>query len=314
MAVWQRPVTMDTTTLEGVVEWINAVHEGMLAVGCVQTDDLGQLDIENIPAPVLGGNTNYGFRIYEINDSMSASLPIYIKIEFVGRRHGTDTTSMGFSLISISHGTDGNGELEHPRAEAGTPYGSLGSAYSGDMVPDAPSYCCKVDGFMFLLVGCGYYNYRSTSYINSTATFFALSRLVDGSVVLWHFHNLGATAGASNAGELSYSTLSSLVGVAEGPRSYGLSSPPTSEVGGKVVATPAIVASSSAAYADTNILSVPTLGTDEWKVLSLSINDFDSTPYLVLKTTRTSFPIHAFPARPDTRAGTDSAIALRWEA
>lgn len=315
MAIWQRTVTMDTMTLEGVVEWINTVHEGMLAVGCVQTDDLGQLDIENIPAPEIPSQNNqvisYGFRIYEINDSLSSTAPIYMKIEFEGRRNGTDATSMGYSLLTVSHSTDGSGGLGYPRIEANLPYRNFSGSYPSVVAPAAPCAACKKDGYLFLLVGCGYYNYRSTSYANYTATFFCISRLPHG-VAVWHFHDINASTSlpSIHSTELRVSHLSPTV--ATPPQARGFSIPTTELVGGVLPAFPGTCSSADAIQQDRNILGVPAIGLSDWSVVSLSSNDYDSTSYLILPGAVNPSE-HKLAVVPDGRLGGDGRIAVRWE-
>lgn len=92
------------------------VHESIVAFGWTQTSDTGQLDIATATKPAAV-NTYAGYRIYAMGDTLQASAPCYLKVEF-----GTgqiDANCFGLRL-TLSSGTNG----------AGTPTGNVSAAHA----------------------------------------------------------------------------------------------------------------------------------------------------------------------------------------
>lgn len=87
--------------------WAQGLHDAMLAVGFVQTSDTGQIDFNAITVmPAV--NTNVGYAIYELNDSLSGTQPIYVKIEF---KTWIATNAKAMPTTQVGRGTDGAGTL-----------------------------------------------------------------------------------------------------------------------------------------------------------------------------------------------------------
>lgn len=316
MTTWQDTLTADTRTKGGVTAWINKVHAAMLAVGCVQTDDTGQLDIDSYPDPDLGLGAGvavpYGYRIYELNDSLSATEPVYIKLEFVGKRHGVAGSLIGETLVTVGFSTDGAGGMDAPVAAALTPHTSYSASSTQNIVSDAPCYACKVDGFLCVAVGIGYT--RTSSSPHQTATFFALSRH-GASVVLYHVHNSDAT-NANNYTELVYTAISRDTMTAVGPRGYAMNIPVEGAVGGLVVGIPATVIGTDAAWMDSNVITVRRGAVTENAPVALSLDDVTDQTYLVLPcpfATSTAGTEKRLDFVADTRDRFNSIIAVRWE-
>lgn len=57
------------------------LHDNMIAAGLVQTDTVGQLDFDDVTVLPADG-TFAGFREYAFNDTLQATAPVLIKIEF----------------------------------------------------------------------------------------------------------------------------------------------------------------------------------------------------------------------------------------
>jgi hypothetical protein len=315
MATWQDTLTADTRTKAGVTAWINKVHAAMLAVGCVQTDDTGQLDIDSYPDPDLGLGAGvavpYGYRIYEMNDSLSATEPVYIKLEFVGKRHGVAGSLIGETLVTVGFSTDGAGGMDAPVAAALTPHTGYTAYNTQSIVSDAPCYACKVNGFLCVAVGIGYTRYITT---HQTATFFALSRH-GANVVLYHVHNSSA-ANVPDYTQLAYTSISRDTMTAVGPRGYATNIPAVGAAGGLVVGIPATVIGTDAAWMDSNIITVRRGAVTENAPVALSLDDVTDQTYLVLPcpfATSSAGTEKRLDFVADTRDRFNSIIAVRWE-
>jgi hypothetical protein len=316
MATWQDTLTADTRTKAGVTAWISQVHAAMLAVGCVQTDDTGQLDIDSYPDPDLGLGGGvavpYGYRIYELNDSLSASEPVYIKLEFVGKRHGAAGSLIGETLVTVGFSTDGAGGMDAPVAAALTPHTGYTTSNTQNIVSDAPCYACKVDGFLCVAVGIGYTRYSTSTH--QTATFFALSRH-GASVTLYHAHNSNV-AGSGSYTELVYTAISRDTMTAVGPRGYAMNVPVEGAVGGLVVGIPATVIGTDAVWTDNNVITVRRGAVTENAPVALSLDDVTDRTYLVLPgpfAGSTAGTEKRLDFVADTRDRYNSIVAVRWE-
>lgn len=83
---------------------VNQLHSELLGVGFVATSDTGQLDLGS--SPTLANSSLVGFRLYELNDSLSGTHPIYLRIEFWTMNNLKLNINM-----RIGKGTDGAGAL-----------------------------------------------------------------------------------------------------------------------------------------------------------------------------------------------------------
>lgn len=317
MATWQKQITINTLTKEGITEWINTVHEAMIAVGCVPADDTGQIDIEDYPNPQGGVQNVFGYRIYEINDKYSGDQPIYVKISFRGVRNGATTSLVPESHITVGFATDGNGAILAPYTSANSPVSAYFSNTGGSTLPitDSPCYACKVDGFLFLAIGIGCMRYSSSTPV--TATFFAISRVSDDDVALYQFLNTRIDNGApANQTELAYSVVNKVANSSLDAIFGTLPSISRASVGGLIVGSPAIISGSFNVYVDPCVVSVPIPEAAVNSVISLSNDGLVDRTYMVLPAPVGTgvVPVERkLPIVADTKYRFTRAIAMRWE-
>jgi hypothetical protein len=86
--------------------WAQALSDAFTAVGFIKTSDTGQLDISGI-ASVPSSGAYSGYEIRKLNDSLFATNPILLKIEYGS---GTNSSYPGIRL-TMGHTTDGAGTL-----------------------------------------------------------------------------------------------------------------------------------------------------------------------------------------------------------
>lgn len=86
--------------------WGSAVKAGLAAVGLTQTADAGQIDWLTVTAPVAV-DTVQGYEIWRFSDSLQATSPVYIKIEY-----GSGAAALRPAIwIQVGDGSDGAGAL-----------------------------------------------------------------------------------------------------------------------------------------------------------------------------------------------------------
>ena len=141
------------------------VHDNLIDAGCVQTSDTGQLDISAVAALPADGNYA-GYRIYEINDALSATHPIYIKLRFGCGNEGLYSLEPAYARPrtirieeTFSAATNGSGLLTGNVSSA-SGYPQTWTGGGGFVSPHTNkgiSYYCRNDntGFLGFFYGVG---------------------------------------------------------------------------------------------------------------------------------------------------------------
>lgn len=138
-------VSVDTPSFKRVFK---ELHDGMIAVGMVQTTDTGQLDLETLPS---SGNIVqreiYGFKCYKMEDGIS--LPVYLKVIFRVAAGASSGRILWHISVSIGLGTNGDGTLTQatPAVELGTTAGYL-NLDLGKIGLSFPSMFCMANGYL----------------------------------------------------------------------------------------------------------------------------------------------------------------------
>lgn len=81
--------------------WSQVLHDGLIAVGLVQTADTGQINLTTVALP--GAPSYAGYEIYRFADTLQATKPVFIKIEY-----GVPSSAVG-GVFRVSVGTATNG-------------------------------------------------------------------------------------------------------------------------------------------------------------------------------------------------------------
>lgn len=136
MATSVQSSTWRNTTSEEFRRWGKAVSDGIRAVGLVQAADTGQINWATVAAPTSGTavGTAQGYEIWQFDDALQSTAPIFMKIEY-GARVATEFPEM---WVTLGRGSDGAGNITGilaPR-RAGTArtsvYGT--GAFRGDVI------------------------------------------------------------------------------------------------------------------------------------------------------------------------------------
>jgi hypothetical protein len=137
------------------------------AVGLVQTADTGQINATTVVRPAVG--TAAGYDIWRFNDTLQATAPVYIKIEY-----GVGGSTSIFSLwVTVGTGSNGAGTLTGTALSTRRQCSSATSTGFGT-AGVYTSYLCYKDGFLGLV-------HKLSAYANGASqNGFALSRTCDG--------------------------------------------------------------------------------------------------------------------------------------
>lgn len=131
------------------------------AVGLIQTADTGQINWVTSPWPnptlPQSGSfvSNAGYEIWRFNDSLQATAPIFIKIEYMVNRYLQSfivyAGVMGFYL-TVGTGSDGAGGITGIKTTRRLVNNTQSSQ---NIIGSIPSYLCYKDGFLGLLYKLG---------------------------------------------------------------------------------------------------------------------------------------------------------------
>lgn len=102
----------DSTTDAGFRSWGSAISAALQAVGLVQTTDTGQINWTTVTSPTgtsAASERIAGYEVYKFNDSLQATKPIYIKIEYGTYFNANNTPAGGEPTIYMTMGTGSNG-------------------------------------------------------------------------------------------------------------------------------------------------------------------------------------------------------------
>ena len=114
-------------------DWGSKLSAAIQSVGLVKTADTGQIDWNT----VVNGATVRGYEIFRFNDTLQATAPIFIKLEY-----GGSNTFVLFKT-TVGKGTDGAGNI------TGVLHAALSTSNSAqDITNDYVSYVSSGDGSM----------------------------------------------------------------------------------------------------------------------------------------------------------------------
>lgn len=156
--------------------WGSELSGKLAAAGLVKHTDTGQINWSTVTRPAA--STAGGFEIWRFDDSLQATAPIYLKIEYGSGNNAAHPQIW----LTVGTGTNGSGTLNGTVSDR-NPVAFSGAASAGNY----PSYLCVAAGFVGLL-------HKSGASGSSTGfAFFAVSRTHDtagdatgnGFFVLW---------------------------------------------------------------------------------------------------------------------------------
>lgn len=319
MATFISTAPMSNTTLQNTKAWMQLVHDAMIAVGCVQTDDSGQLDFDSLTP--LAPNTQYsdlGYRVYEINDSLSHAYPIYMKIQFGARRisNSAGQYAAPCCLFFPGFGTDGAGALTSPNIWS---TGFLDNNVSGNVEYLEPfSAVVKQDGYIGIALGVGCAN-RSAGAATASAIMTVLSRTKDSNGNPTGEGIMGAFMGSAQAfwsNKQAMQTIYMPRDATLAPEYMGNSVVGTRTLtgfsDGLAVAQPVFCARNGLTRIP-EVISMPAGAVSKGEVFTMSFDDFTDQKFIMLPYNAASSDAMAINWFADSRVPYEFGLAMRWE-
>ena len=96
---------VDHTTTAGFRTWGAEFHAQLVAIGLTLSSDTGQINWTTVTYNSVA-NTVSGYEIWQFNDSLQSTTPIFIKIEF-----GSTQPLIAAIWITVGNGSNGSGTL-----------------------------------------------------------------------------------------------------------------------------------------------------------------------------------------------------------
>lgn len=196
-----------------------ALLTNMIAAGFVQTSDAGQVNPSTIVVATTSGTggtfgDDYGYLMFRMNDSLSATLPVYIKFIFGSYFPSTSSARRCAMRIIFGFATDGAGNFTGPTKEVVS--SGAGGTYSNIGLPGPhSSWCHHKEGLAALFAYRAYFqtsNPGSNTMINPMA-WFVVERTRDSSgnptaegIYIFHRGTLPADSSLGDQNVLSLSS------------------------------------------------------------------------------------------------------------
>lgn len=273
-------------TSEALSRWISRIHRGFLDVGWIQTNDSGQ-----VVDPVFTLNivdTLIGYRIYEINDSYSAEVPVFVKVYFYTlSTSSTATTNSNAPFVGfqVGFGTDGAGEFVGGYGPINPKFATFGTSAGGTVAlsDNATSIFTKQPSF----TGAAFdIRYGAHSYaIFGGAAFFIERIKFNGEVVPTEIvYTYGSDRIASTFSNTMLYGRVSRGGSASGPYSNPSYLPRVESDSFGRVATRFDLSTELYAFESDNLIAFR--GGSDFGIVELSFDGVTSKKYLMLKSSR----------------------------
>lgn len=107
MTALNMTLTGDNTTATSFRAWGTGVDGTFVTVGWVRTSDTGQINFTSVAAPGAT-STSMGYSVFRMNDTLQATQPVFLKIEYGSSAASTATPAL---WVTIGTGSDGAGNI-----------------------------------------------------------------------------------------------------------------------------------------------------------------------------------------------------------
>lgn len=181
---------VDHSTDAGFRAWGSEFSSLLASVGLVKASDTGQINWETALKPA-SANIMAGFEIWRFNDSLQATAPVFIKIEYGNASNSASYLGM---FITVGNATNGSGGI------TGNSYSARMAAHSTSSSNTSvkPRYFCHTEGSLLAIF--------HSSQDNSVANLgFFITRSCDntgaltGEAVAVYPHNSSTSAASSGS-------------------------------------------------------------------------------------------------------------------
>lgn len=99
----------DQSTNANFQAWVNEVYNALVTtLGLTHTADTGQMAVPCVTAAPSGASQSAGYYVFRFNDTLQATAPIFLKLEFGSGASGANFPQM---FITVGTGTNGAGTV-----------------------------------------------------------------------------------------------------------------------------------------------------------------------------------------------------------
>lgn len=125
--------------------WVNEVYTALVTqLGLTQTADTGQMAVPCVTAAPSAASQSAGYYVFRFNDSLQATAPIFLKVEFGS---GASGAAYPFMWITVGTGSNGSGTIN---GVAMTRVAAAGGVAVGQSTTNYNSYYSYVPAQGFL--------------------------------------------------------------------------------------------------------------------------------------------------------------------
>lgn len=189
-------------TLDDTHNWIITTHNNLIAAGLIQTSVTGQY-VSSTGATATTAGQLIGYRVYELNDSHSSTVPVYIRLDFhVLVASSSNTYRFGRLTVTVGFDVNGSGVISNSQVSKALKVFSTNNAVAAILNPNTRTLTVKGSDFVFhgneLCAG-----YQSSMNIYDTGFFVILRNKTNGIVDPSRITFIYPLATVSSAGSTS---------------------------------------------------------------------------------------------------------------
>lgn len=187
MAATTLNVSPYTATDAAFRAWGSAVSAGIAAAGWVQTSDTGQINWATVTGPgTVAQNVVAGYEIWRMNDSLQASYPVFLKLQYGSGPNSSGSYGKAPNLtFAVGTASDGAGNLATSMGVAPTAATALNSSPSSGQIttdPGASPSFVNGDGSSLMLLLWPSGSLPGSVYFGGLFLLIERSRNADGSI------------------------------------------------------------------------------------------------------------------------------------
>lgn len=129
-------------------KWITTTHDNLIAAGLIQTLDTGQYTSLTGAASTTNGQF-IGYRVYELNDSYSSTVPVYIRFDFHVLSASSSNNRFGRLTVTVGFATNGSGVISNSQVSKSLKQFAASQSNAPTLNPNTRTLTAKGDGFVF---------------------------------------------------------------------------------------------------------------------------------------------------------------------
>ena len=161
--------------------WIIATHNNLIAAGLIQTSVTGQY-VSSTGTTATTSGQFIGYRVYELNDSYSSAVPVYIRFDFhVLGASASSVYRFGRLTVTVGFNVSGSGTISNSQVSKALKNFQINNSAAPVLNANTRTLTVKGDDFVFhgneLCAG-----YQSASNIYDTGFFVILRNKTNGVV------------------------------------------------------------------------------------------------------------------------------------